>query len=314
MADDDLDPSPVTRDASFTAGTSQGTHVPASPSGQHHVGGGSQSASPPPAMQRSHRGRLAWSVSLNERGTVAELETVAEPSAEVRRVLDAALDRAESFKGDRRWSGFGRGREAVGARPDHAASGVADDLIIRNPLGHEDLRLLLSSRGAEFDAVVSAADRVRRLLAGDEVTYVVNRNINYTNVCTYKWARGRGRFMGSEQKSRGGDPTLNFSTGTVFMQPLIDDKNRYLFGGLIGGVYPRRIQIFCNNHNIFHPESLRCQFCAFSKGKAEEQLRGSAYVVPLEEISRRAAEAWAHGATEVCMQVRFGPGMGLGGW
>ena len=47
----------------------------------------------------------------------------------------------------------------------------------------------------------------------------------------------------------------------------------------------------------------RCQFCAFSKGKAEEQLRGPSYVVPLEEISRRAAEAWARGATEVCMQV-----------
>ena len=52
----------------------------------------------------------------------------------------------------------------------------------------------------------------------------------------------------------------------------------------------------------------RCSFCAFSKGKAAEALRGPAYVVPLEEISRRAEEAWERGATEasgrVCLCLR----------
>ena len=43
----------------------------------------------------------------------------------------------------------------------------------------------------------------------------------------------------------------------------------------------------------------RCTFCAFSKGKVAEELRGPAYVVPLEEITRRTAEAWNRGATEV---------------
>src|SRR5258706_142884 len=37
--------------------------------------------------------------------------------------------------------------------------------------------------GAEIDALAKLADDVRRDVVGDEVTYVVNRNINFTNVC-----------------------------------------------------------------------------------------------------------------------------------
>jgi hypothetical protein len=36
-----------------------------------------------------------------------------------------------------------------------------------------------------MEAVVAAADAVRTSLCGDGVSYVVNRNINYTNICTY---------------------------------------------------------------------------------------------------------------------------------
>jgi hypothetical protein len=49
----------------------------------------------------------------------------------------------------------------------------------------EQVELLLSARGADMKAVCEAADELRRRVCGDEVTYVVNRNINYTNVCTY---------------------------------------------------------------------------------------------------------------------------------
>jgi FO synthase len=42
---------------------------------------------------------------------------------------------------------------------------------------------LLTARGAALDAVCSLADSVRRDAVGDDVTYVVNRNINFTNVC-----------------------------------------------------------------------------------------------------------------------------------
>ena len=72
--------------------------------------------------------------------------------------------------------------------------------------------------------------------SGDVVSYVVTRNINYTNICSFK-----------------------------------------------------------------------CQFCAFSKGKMSENLRGRPYNLSLDEIAGRAREAWERGATEVCMQGGIHP-------
>ena len=103
-------------------------------------------------------------------------------------------------------------------------------------LDESEIAELFSARGDDFVAVVRAADALRRDVNGDEVTYVVNRNINYTNVCYFK-----------------------------------------------------------------------CQFCAFSKGKLSENLRGAPYDLDLEEISRRSVEAWERGATEVCMQGGIHP-------
>ncbi len=77
---------------------------------------------------------------------------------------------------------------------------------------------------------------LRRAVSGDTIRYVVNRNINYTNICSY-----------------------------------------------------------------------RCTFCAFSKGKKHEALRGAPYDLALEEIVRRATEAWERGATEVCLQGGIHP-------
>jgi FO synthase len=102
---------------------------------------------------------------------------------------------------------------------------------------HEaELVQLFRARGREFSAVCAAADELRKEVNGDTVTYVVNRNINYTNICSY-----------------------------------------------------------------------RCQFCAFAKGKASENLRGKPYDLPLEEVQRRVREAWERGATEVCMQGGIHP-------
>ena len=95
---------------------------------------------------------------------------------------------------------------------------------------------LFAARGSELGAVCEAADEVRSRVNGDVVTYVVNRNINYTNVCYF-----------------------------------------------------------------------RCQFCAFSKGKMSENLRGKPYNLGLDEVIRRSAEAWDRGATEVCMQGGIHP-------
>ena len=103
-------------------------------------------------------------------------------------------------------------------------------------LEEDDVTALFEARGPSLDAVLQAADGLRREVCGDTVSYVVTRNINYTNVCYF-----------------------------------------------------------------------RCGFCAFSKGKLAENLRGPAYVVPLEEIVRRCHEAWERGATEVCLQGGIHP-------
>jgi hypothetical protein len=49
-------------------------------------------------------------------------------------------------------------------------------------LGAAQVEALLGARGADMAAVCAAADALRRRTCGDDVSYVVNRNINYTNV------------------------------------------------------------------------------------------------------------------------------------
>jgi FO synthase len=56
----------------------------------------------------------------------------------------------------------------------------------RDELGEEELVRLFRARGRERDRVFAAADRLRREVCGDEVTYVVTRNIQYTNVCYFR--------------------------------------------------------------------------------------------------------------------------------
>lgn len=103
-------------------------------------------------------------------------------------------------------------------------------------LNEADVTRLFNSRGADFSHVVHAANELRRQTNAEQVSYVVNRNINYTNVCYFK-----------------------------------------------------------------------CQFCAFSKGKHSENLRGKPYDISGDEIARRSREAWQRGATEVCMQGGIHP-------
>jgi FO synthase len=56
----------------------------------------------------------------------------------------------------------------------------------REELGVAELVRLFRARGRERDRVFAAADRLRREVCGDEVTYVVTRNIQYTNVCYFR--------------------------------------------------------------------------------------------------------------------------------
>lgn len=52
-------------------------------------------------------------------------------------------------------------------------------------LSEAEITALFETRGAAAQAVVEAADDLRRVVNGEDVTYVINRNINYTNICTH---------------------------------------------------------------------------------------------------------------------------------
>ncbi|MHB1853824.1 MAG: 5-amino-6-(D-ribitylamino)uracil--L-tyrosine 4-hydroxyphenyl transferase CofH [Acidimicrobiales bacterium] len=52
--------------------------------------------------------------------------------------------------------------------------------------GVDELTVLFSARGPEVGAVAEVADEMRRRISGEAITWVSNRNINYTNVCTFK--------------------------------------------------------------------------------------------------------------------------------
>jgi FO synthase len=118
----------------------------------------------------------------------------------------------------------------------HDVQTILDKAKTGEALAESDIVRLFQSRGDDFTAVVRCADALRAQTNGNSVSFVVNRNINYTNICYFK-----------------------------------------------------------------------CQFCAFSKGKLSENLRGRPYDLSDEEITRRTQEAWERGATEVCMQGGIHP-------
>ena len=55
--------------------------------------------------------------------------------------------------------------------------------IADNP--HSSIPQLFNARGKSFEYITKAADEIRSHLNGNNITYVVNRNINYTNICVY---------------------------------------------------------------------------------------------------------------------------------
>ncbi len=67
-----------------------------------------------------------------------------------------------------------------------AVAEVLDGIRAGERVGADELLTLFGARGPEVAAVAAVADELRQAIVGDDVTYVVNRNINYTNVCTFK--------------------------------------------------------------------------------------------------------------------------------
>jgi FO synthase len=88
---------------------------------------------------------------------------------------------------------YGSWAEVANRAPDSLAVAPRLDADVRAALGRakddpagltdDDYLALLTCDGADLDAVASLADDVRRDVVGDDVTYVINRNINFTNVC-----------------------------------------------------------------------------------------------------------------------------------
>ncbi|MGH3936587.1 MAG: 7,8-didemethyl-8-hydroxy-5-deazariboflavin synthase CofG, partial [Pseudonocardiaceae bacterium] len=71
-------------------------------------------------------------------------------------------------------------------RATGAVREVLDGVHAGQRPGLDELVTLLSARGPEVAAVAGLADDLRAATIGDTVTYVINRNINYTNVCTFR--------------------------------------------------------------------------------------------------------------------------------
>ena len=86
--------------------------------------------------------------------------------------------------GNRRQGSFGTG--TVASRVSPSLARVLDRVREGAPLDEPQIVRLFEARGGEARAVREVADRLRHERNGDVVSYVVNRNINYTNVCYFK--------------------------------------------------------------------------------------------------------------------------------
>jgi FO synthase len=88
--------------------------------------------------------------------------------------------------------------------PSPTIARILDRAAAGDPLAEPDIVALFAARGRDFAAVCRAADALRARRNGDTVTYVVNRNINYTNICTYgckfcAFSKGRHSFESREK-------------------------------------------------------------------------------------------------------------------
>ncbi len=113
---------------------------------------------------------------------------------------------------------------------------ILDGVELGHEVGRDEIAALFSARGPEVDAVAAVADQLRASVNGDVVTYVANRNINYTNVCTFKC-----QFCGFSK----GPLSLNLR-GAPYLLTLDDIAERVVeaesFGAtevcLQGGIHP----------------------------------------------------------------------------
>ncbi len=84
------------------------------------------------------------------------------------------------------WTSSARGDHAPLVRASRPIRRILDRVLRGRPLDVEDVIMLFGAEGTDLRAVLAAADHLRQEVVGPRVTYVVNRNINYTHICLYK--------------------------------------------------------------------------------------------------------------------------------
>ena len=95
-------------------------------------------------------------------------------------------------------------RMQSGEVPSAAIARTLDRVAGGGSLSEAEIVSLFEARGKDFAAVCRAADKLRAERVGDVATYAVNRNINYTNICTYgckfcAFSKGRHSFESREK-------------------------------------------------------------------------------------------------------------------
>ncbi len=78
--------------------------------------------------------------------------------------------------------------QAPGLAKNHQNMAIVDRAVVGDHLSVDDVTVMLNAHGPLMDDLCAAADHLRREVNGDDVSYVVNCNINYTNICTYHCA------------------------------------------------------------------------------------------------------------------------------
>ena len=76
-------------------------------------------------------------------------------------------------------------RNSDGA-PSSEIARLLERAVAGEELGEHDIVRMFAARGADLRAIIERADALRRDVCGETITFVINRNINYTNICTYR--------------------------------------------------------------------------------------------------------------------------------
>ena len=76
-------------------------------------------------------------------------------------------------------------RNSDGA-PSSEIARLLERAVAGEELGEHDIVRMFAARGADLRAIIEGADALRRDVCGETITFVLNRNINYTNICTYR--------------------------------------------------------------------------------------------------------------------------------